>query len=126
LIRENLPLSPFKPFLTVLTKGICLICIILGEKTSSEVECYHPDKKTWYAINDMNIGRSAVSACAVTDIYNARDFSYHGNAIECIAQKLKSPTKAEMNVEYAHHLARWRKSPKERMSNSDNSFETMI
>ncbi|XP_060585123.1 kelch-like protein 10 [Ruditapes philippinarum] len=97
-----------------------------GEKTSPEVECYNPVKKAWFAMNDMNIGRSAVSACAVRDIYNARDFSFHGNASLCstLETKLKTPTKTAENVEFAGRFAKWRTSP--HCSRLSDTFETMI
>ncbi|WAR26269.1 KLH10-like protein [Mya arenaria] len=84
-----------------------------GEKTSPETECYHPEDKRWDALNDMNIGRSAVSACAVTDIYNARDFSFHGNEtmITCSGEGLTPATTAFENAEYSRILTRWRRSP---------------
>lgn len=97
-----------------------------GKKTSEEVECYNPETKTWYALNDMNIGRSAVSACAMRDIYNARDFSFHGNGSTCpgAEAKLKTPTKPAENAEFASRFANWRKSPL--CDKLDDSFETVI
>ncbi|XP_052253584.1 kelch-like protein 10 [Dreissena polymorpha] len=89
-----------------------------GEKTSPEMECYRSDKKTWYAMNDMKIGRSAVSACAVRDIYNTRDFSFHGNGaratdIDEIFEETETAT-ATKNTEFARRLNKWRTSPNAR------------
>lgn len=80
-----------------------------GTITSPKVECYCPQKRTWHALNDMNVGRSAASACAVTDIYNARDYSFHGNEeLTSSEENLTRPTSVEENTKYAKTLARWR------------------
>ena len=97
-----------------INKGLCLfpfVCIS-GQQTSDRVECYIPCLKSWRAVGDMNIGRSAVSACTVTDINNARDFTYHGNRKmgnrdpgnhgDCPA--------AVLNSENSKWLVRWRRN----------------
>ena len=53
--------------------------IISGEKTSSKVECYYSQKEKWTVLGDLNVGRSAVSACAVGDLGNAHEYTFYGN-----------------------------------------------
>lgn len=112
-----------------------MILLFSGQKTSEEVECYHPEKKTWFAINDMNLGRSAVSACAIRDLYNSQDFTFHGNVqVDPSEMKLKTPTKTRENVEFANILAQWRgpdcaqsfSSLYEQLSDQDSSFENSL
>merc|ERR1712178_467711 len=45
-----------------------------GVTTSYNVECYDPSADEWYDCTDMNIYRSALSACVVKGLPNVRDF----------------------------------------------------
>lgn len=86
--------------------------LYVGTITSPKVECYCPEKKVWYALSDMNVGRSAASACAVTDIYNARDYSFHAKGKRSNEDDVTGLTSTEENIKYAKTLTQWRLSSK--------------
>lgn len=43
----------------------------------SYVECYDAETNAWYRASPMNICRSALGACVITGLDNAKDYSYH-------------------------------------------------
>ncbi|XP_035707332.1 kelch-like protein 10 [Folsomia candida] len=55
-----------------------LICIggFNGATTIPYVECYDSKVNEWFDGSHMNLNRSALSACVVTNLPNARDYSY--------------------------------------------------
>lgn len=56
----------------------------------------------------MNVGRSAVSACAVTAICNANEYSFHGNETLTHEDTLVMPSSIEEKKKYARTFAKWR------------------
>ncbi|XP_071451571.1 kelch-like protein 10 [Hetaerina americana] len=47
-----------------------------GNTTIPQVEYYDDDKHVWNHASPMNLNRSALSVCVVTDLPNAQDYSY--------------------------------------------------
>ncbi|XP_057331107.1 kelch-like protein 10 [Microplitis mediator] len=47
-----------------------------GYTTIAYVECYDPDTNEWYDASPMNLNRSALSACVIPGLINAKDYSY--------------------------------------------------
>jgi len=54
--------------------------VILGSSTIACVECYDADYNEWYDASPMNLSRSALSACVIAGLANAREYSYLGKA----------------------------------------------
>lgn len=52
-----------------------------GSTTIPHVECYDGDTLEWYDAAPMNLNRSALSACVLTGLPNARSFSYLAKAV---------------------------------------------
>ncbi|XP_041987203.1 kelch-like protein 10 [Aricia agestis] len=52
-----------------------------GSTTIPHVECYDGDTHEWYDASPMNLTRSALSACVLSGLPNARSFSYLAKAI---------------------------------------------
>lgn len=57
-----------------------LIVIVTGSSTIAYVECYDTDYNEWYDAFPMNLSRSALSACVIAGLANAREYSYLGKA----------------------------------------------
>ncbi|XP_033221117.1 kelch-like protein 10 isoform X2 [Belonocnema kinseyi] len=53
-----------------------------GSTTIAYVECYDADSNEWYDASPMNLNRSALSACVVTRLDNAREYSYLSKALD--------------------------------------------
>ena len=51
-----------------------------GSTTIAYAECYDADSNEWYDASPMNLNRSALSACVIAGLANAREYSYHGKA----------------------------------------------
>lgn len=51
-----------------------------GSTTIAYAECYDADSNEWYDASPMNLNRSALSACVISGLANAREYSYHGKA----------------------------------------------
>ncbi|CAG5102462.1 Similar to KLHL10: Kelch-like protein 10 (Homo sapiens) [Cotesia congregata] len=47
-----------------------------GYTTIADVECYDPETNEWYDASSMNLNRSALSACVIPGLSNAKDYSY--------------------------------------------------
>ncbi|XP_074111306.1 kelch-like protein 10 [Cotesia typhae] len=47
-----------------------------GYTTIADVECYDPETNKWYNASSMNLNRSALSACVIPGLSNAKDYSY--------------------------------------------------
>lgn len=52
-----------------------------GSTTIPHVECYDGDTLEWYDAAPMNLNRSALSACVLAGLPNARSFSYLAKAV---------------------------------------------
>ncbi|CAG4962784.1 unnamed protein product [Colias eurytheme] len=52
-----------------------------GSTTIPHVECYDGDTMEWYDAAPMNLTRSALSACVIAGLPNARAFSYLAKAV---------------------------------------------
>lgn len=48
----------------------------LGSKTIEYVEKYNTEQNMWFTINSMNLNRSALGACVLPGLSNAKDYSY--------------------------------------------------
>lgn len=48
--------------------------MISGVTTIYHVECYDDKTNEWYEATDMNIYRSALSACVIDGLPNVRDY----------------------------------------------------
>lgn len=53
---------------------------VSGSSTVAYVECYDADYNEWYDASPMNLSRSALSACVIAGLANAREYSYLGKA----------------------------------------------
>ncbi|EFN84959.1 Kelch-like protein 10 [Harpegnathos saltator] len=49
---------------------------VSGSSTVAYVECYDADYNEWYDASPMNLSRSALSACVIAGLENAREYSY--------------------------------------------------
>ena len=56
-----------------------MYALLSGNMTIGDVECYNDETDEWLDVTDMNVGRSALSACVLSDLPNARKFTHHGN-----------------------------------------------
>ena len=54
---------------------------IAGSFTIPHVECYDGLHNEWYDATDMNVNRSALKACVLTDLPNVKDYTYHGTSL---------------------------------------------
>ena len=50
------------------------------------VECYDPDSNEWYDASPMNLNRSALGACVIAGLVNAKDYSYVSKASRNLGQ----------------------------------------
>ncbi|XP_012284683.2 kelch-like protein 10 [Orussus abietinus] len=51
-----------------------------GSTTTAYVECYDADNNEWYDASPMNLNRSALSACVIAGLANAREYSFLSKA----------------------------------------------
>ncbi|XP_070152244.1 kelch-like protein 10 [Polyergus mexicanus] len=73
--------SPRSNFATVILDDmIFVIGGYNGSSTIAYVECYDADYNEWYDASPMNLSRSALSACVIAGLANAREYSYLGKA----------------------------------------------
>ncbi|XP_012259425.2 kelch-like protein 10 isoform X2 [Athalia rosae] len=73
--------SPRSNFATVILDDmIFVIGGFNGSTTISYVECYDADSNEWYDASPMNLNRSALSACVIAGLVNAREYSYLSKA----------------------------------------------
>ncbi|OAD52540.1 Kelch-like protein 10 [Eufriesea mexicana] len=73
--------SPRSNFATVILDDmIFVVGGFNGSTTIAYAECYDPDSNEWYDASPMNLNRSALSACVIAGLANAREYSYHGKA----------------------------------------------
>ncbi|XP_011138765.1 kelch-like protein 10 [Harpegnathos saltator] len=69
--------SPRSNFATaILDDMIFVIGGYNGSSTVAYVECYDADYNEWYDASPMNLSRSALSACVIAGLENAREYSY--------------------------------------------------
>jgi kelch-like protein 10 len=52
------------------------LILFLGATTIPYVECYDSKVNEWFDASHMNLNRSALSACVVPNLPNAREYSY--------------------------------------------------
>ncbi|KAK7863877.1 hypothetical protein R5R35_007211 [Gryllus longicercus] len=75
--------SPRSNFATVvLDDMIFVIGGFNGTTTIAYVECYDAETNEWYDASPMNLNRSALSACVIPGLPNAREYSYLSKAQE--------------------------------------------
>ncbi|CAK9802012.1 Kelch-like protein 10 [Anthophora quadrimaculata] len=73
--------SPRSNFATVILDDmIFVVGGFNGTTTIAYAECYDADSNEWYDASPMNLNRSALSACVVTGLANAREYSHHSKA----------------------------------------------
>ncbi|XP_060819012.1 kelch-like protein 10 [Bombus pascuorum] len=73
--------SPRSNFATVILDDmIFVVGGFNGSTTIAYAECYDGDSNEWYDASPMNLNRSALSACVIAGLDNAREYSYHGKA----------------------------------------------
>ncbi|KAJ8669135.1 hypothetical protein QAD02_000394 [Eretmocerus hayati] len=71
-------LNPRSSFATaVLDDMIFVIGGYFDPSPVAHVECYDGESNEWYDASPMNLSRSALSACVISGLPNARDYSYH-------------------------------------------------
>ncbi|KAL2737104.1 kelch-like protein 10 [Vespula maculifrons] len=69
--------SPRSNFATVILDDmIFVVGGFNGTTTIAYVECYDADSNEWYDASPMNLNRSALSACVISGLSNAREYSY--------------------------------------------------
>lgn len=57
-----------------------------GSTTINYVECYDADANEWFDAAPMNLNRSALSACVISGLSNARDYSLVGRSQKELGQ----------------------------------------
>ncbi|XP_046492145.1 kelch-like protein 10 [Neodiprion pinetum] len=73
--------SPRSNFATVILDDmIFVIGGFNGSTTIAYVECYDSESNEWYDASPMNLNRSALSACVIAGLVNAREYSYLSKA----------------------------------------------
>ncbi|KZC09505.1 Kelch-like protein 10 [Dufourea novaeangliae] len=74
-------LSPRSNFATVILDDmIFVVGGFNGSTTIAYAECYDADSNEWYDASPMNLNRSALSACVIAGLTNAREYSYQSKA----------------------------------------------
>ena len=56
--------------------GKCKLVFFPGSTTIPYVECYDERVDEWYDITGMNVNRSALSACVVRGLSNAKEYTF--------------------------------------------------
>lgn len=56
--------------------------LVTGSTTINFVECYDPDTNEWFDAAPMNLNRSALSACVISGLLNAKDYALVGRSQE--------------------------------------------
>lgn len=54
---------------------------VAGSTTINHVECYDINTNEWLEAAPMCLNRSALSACVISSLKNARDYSLHGRTM---------------------------------------------
>lgn len=54
--------------------------MVTGSTTINFVECYDPDADEWFDAAPMNLNRSALNACVISGLPNARDYALAGRS----------------------------------------------
>lgn len=67
--------------IVILDEMIYVIGGFNGSTTIAFVECYDVDVNEWYEASAMNLNRSALGACVVAGLKNAREYSYLSKAL---------------------------------------------
>ncbi|KAK9739181.1 Kelch motif [Popillia japonica] len=57
-----------------------------GSTTINFVECYDPENNEWYDAAPMNLNRSALSACVISGLPNAKEYSLVGRSQKELGQ----------------------------------------
>lgn len=57
-----------------------------GSTTINYVECYDAEANEWFDAAPMNLNRSALSACVISGLSNARDYSLVGRSQKELGQ----------------------------------------
>lgn len=50
------------------------------------MECYDAETNSWYGASPMNLNRSALSACVISGLPNAKDYSMVGRSQKQVGQ----------------------------------------
>ncbi|XP_076685259.1 kelch-like protein 10 [Andrena cerasifolii] len=73
--------SPRSNFATVILDDMIFVAGgFNGSTTIAYAECYDADSNEWYDASPMNLNRSALRACVISGLANAREYSYHSKA----------------------------------------------
>ncbi|GJQ71204.1 hypothetical protein Trydic_g1101 [Trypoxylus dichotomus] len=59
---------------------------VVGSTTINFVECYDPENNEWYDAAPMNLNRSALSACVISGLPNAKEYSLVGRSQKEVGQ----------------------------------------
>lgn len=59
---------------------------VAGSSTINFVECYDADADEWFDSAPMNLNRSALGACVISGLTNARDYSLIGKSQKEVGQ----------------------------------------
>lgn len=59
---------------------------VAGSTTINYVECYDAEANEWFDAAPMNLNRSALSACVISGLPNAREYSYVGRSQKEVGQ----------------------------------------
>ncbi|XP_015587950.1 kelch-like protein 10 isoform X2 [Cephus cinctus] len=91
--------SPRSNFATVILDDmIFVIGGFNGSTTIAYVECYDADSNEWYDASPMNLSRSAMSACVIAGLLNAREYSYLSKARDLGQGQATSKTQDKLEV----------------------------
>nr|CAD7453492.1 unnamed protein product [Timema tahoe] len=66
----------FSPRSNFATAVLDEMIFVIGQTTIAYVECYDVVSNEWYDASPMNLNRSALNACVLTGLSNAKDYSY--------------------------------------------------
>ncbi|XP_076639357.1 kelch-like protein 10 [Colletes latitarsis] len=90
--------SPRSNFATaILDDMIFVVGGFNGSTTVAYAECYDADSNEWYDASPMNLSRSAMSACVLAGLANAREYSYQGKARDLGQEQASSENQEKTN-----------------------------
>ncbi|XP_043287377.1 kelch-like protein 10 isoform X2 [Venturia canescens] len=73
-----------------------------GSEPIAYVECYDPESNEWYDASPMNLNRSALGACVIAGLENAREYSYLNRARSNGQPRTNSRNGANKNHRYGN------------------------
>ncbi|XP_017774003.1 PREDICTED: kelch-like protein 10 isoform X2 [Nicrophorus vespilloides] len=84
--------SPRSNFATVILDEYIFVIggfndrFVAGSTTINYVECYDSEANEWFDAAPMNLNRSALSACVISGLQNAKDYSLLGRSVSELGQ----------------------------------------